>query len=115
MNDYEFKMFNEVTGLTPSDISKNNKNLIITDGENGSSIFTSSEKLIIPTPKVNDPKDPTGCGDAYRAGIIYGIMNDMPLEKIGELSSKLGALKVKSFGTQNHKIDDEIKKLLWLS
>ena len=111
MNDYEFKMFNEVTGLTPSDISKNNKNLIITDGENGSSIFTSSEKLIIPTPKVNDPKDPTGCGDAYRAGIIYGIMNDMPLEKIGELSSKLGALKVKSFGTQNHKIDDEIKKL----
>jgi hypothetical protein len=39
-------------------------------------------------------------------------MNDMPLEKIGELSSKLGALKVKSFGTQNHKIDDEIKKLL---
>ena len=112
MNDYEFKMYNEITGNTPSDIISNNKVLVVTDGDNGSNIFTIDKKLNISTPKVEDPKDPTGCGDAYRAGIIYGIMKDMPLEKIGELSSELGALKVKSFGTQNHTIDNNIKKLL---
>ena len=112
MNDYEFKMYNDITGHTPSDIISNNKVLVITDGDNGSNIFTIDKKLNISTPKVEDPKDPTGCGDAYRAGIIYGIMKDMPLEKIGELSSELGALKVKSFGTQNHTIDNNIKKLL---
>ncbi len=112
MNDYEFKMYNEITGLTPSDIVSNNKVLVVTDGDNGSNIFTLDKKLNISTPKIEDPKDPTGCGDAYRAGIIYGIMKDMPLEKIGELSSQLGALKVKSFGTQNHTIDNNIKKLL---
>ena len=112
MNDYEFKMYNDITGHTPSDIISNNKVLVVTDGDNGSNIFTIDKKLNISTPKVEDPKDPTGCGDAYRAGIIYGIMKDMPLEKIGELSSELGALKVKSFGTQNHTIDNNIKKLL---
>ena len=112
MNDYEFKMYNEITGHTPSDIISNNKVLVVTDGDNGSNIFTIDKKLNISTPKVEDPKDPTGCGDAYRAGIIYGIMKDMPLEKIGELSSELGALKVKSFGTQNHTINNNIKKLL---
>ena len=112
MNDYEFKMYNDITGHTPSDIISNNKVLVITDGDNGSNIFTIDKKLNISTPKVEDPKDPTGCGDAYRAGIIYGIMKDMPLEKIGDLSSELGALKVKSFGTQNHTINNNIKKLL---
>jgi len=112
MNDYEFKMYNEITGHTPSDIISNNKVLVVTDGDNGSNIFTIDKKLNISTPKVEDPKDPTGCGDAYRAGIIYGIMKDMPLEKIGDLSSELGALKVKSFGTQNHTINNNIKKLL---
>ena len=112
MNDYEFKMYNEITGHTPSDIISNNKVLVVTDGDNGSNIFTIDKKLNISTPKVEDPKDPTGCGDAYRAGIIYGIMKDMPLEKIGDLSSELGAFKVKSFGTQNHTINNNIKKLL---
>ena len=112
MNNYEFKMYNEITGLSSSDITKKNKILIITDGDKGSKIFTIDKKLDVPTPKVDSPKDPTGCGDAYRAGLIYGIMQNMPLEKIGELSSALGAHKVKSFGTQNHIIDSSIKKLL---
>ncbi len=68
--------------------------------------------LEIPTPKVDDPKDPTGCGDAYRAGLVYGIMKGMTLSKIGNLSSALGALKVKNFGTQNHSITKDIKNLL---
>ena len=112
MNDYEFKMFHEVTGSTPSDLIKNDKVLIITNGDKGSNIFSKNKKLNIPTPEVDDPKDPTGCGDAYRAGLVYGIMNKMTLDKIGELSSALGALKVKSFGTQNHSITKDIKKLL---
>ena len=112
MNDYEFKMYNEMTGYTPADVIQNNKTLVITNGDQGSNIFTENKKLNITTPKVDNPKDPTGCGDAYRAGIMYGIMNNMPLERIGELSSELGALKVKSYGTQNHIIGKEIKKLL---
>ena len=112
MNDYEFKMYSEITSFTIQNIVQNGKVLVITNGEKGSNIFTDKENLSIQTPKVESPKDPTGCGDAYRAGIIYGIMKSMSLEAIGELSSELGALKVKSFGTQNHKISDNIKKLL---
>ena len=112
MNDYEFKMYSEITSFTIQNIVQNGKVLVITNGEKGSNIFTDKENLSIQTPKVEFPKDPTGCGDAYRAGIIYGIMKSMSLEAIGELSSELGALKVKSFGTQNHKISDNIKKLL---
>jgi len=112
MNNYEFKMYKENTGFSSSDIVKKNKILIITDGDKGSKIFTNNKKLDIPAIKVDMPKDPTGCGDAYRAGLVYGIMKDMSLEKIGELSSALGAHKVKSFGTQNHKIDNSIKRLL---
>ena len=112
MNDYEFKMYSEITSFTIQNIVQNGKVLVITNGEKGSNIFTDKENLSIQTPKVESPKAPTGCGDAYRAGIIYGIMKSMSLEAIGELSSELGALKVKSFGTQNHKISDNIKKLL---
>lgn len=112
MNDYEFKMFSEITTLSISEIIKNNKILVVTNGEKGSTIFTKNETFKIPTPKINKPKDPTGCGDAYRAGIVYGIMNKMSIEKIGQLSSELGALKVQSYGTQNHSIDNTIKKLL---
>ena len=112
MNNYEFKMFHEVTGFTTSDLVKDNKVLIITNGDKGSNIFNKTEMLEIPTPKVDDPKDPTGCGDAYRAGLVYGIMKGMTLSKIGNLSSALGALKVKNFGTQNHSITKDIKNLL---
>ena len=112
MNNYEFKMYSEITGFSVHDITSSGKTLIVTDGDKGSKIFSSKEELNISTPKVDHPKDPTGCGDAYRAGIIYGINNKMPLEKIGQLSSALGALKVESYGTQNHKINDQIKKLL---
>tara|TARA_B100000035_G_scaffold69164_1_gene56627 strand:+ start:19948 stop:20853 length:906 start_codon:yes stop_codon:yes gene_type:complete len=112
MNDYEFKMFSEITTLSISEIIKNNKILVVTNGDKGSMIFTKNETFKIPTPKINKPKDPTGCGDAYRAGIVYGIMNKMSIEKIGQLSSELGALKVQSYGTQNHSIDNTIKKLL---
>ena len=112
MNDYEFKMYNEMTNISSKDITSKNKILVVTNGNKGSTIFTNNSELHISTPKVENPKDPTGCGDAYRAGIIYGINNKMDLTKIGELSSELGALKVKSFGTQNHLFGDSIKKLL---
>jgi len=112
MNDYEFKMYSEITSLSTKDITNKNKILVITNGDQGSTILTGNEELNIPTPKVDNPKDPTGCGDAYRAGIVYGINKKMTLEQIGELSSELGALKVASFGTQNHTFNDKIKKLL---
>lgn len=112
MNDYEFKMYCEITSFTVSNIVQNDKTLIITNGDKGSNIFKAKSSLSISTPKIELPKDPTGCGDAYRAGLVYGIMKNMSLEAIGELSSALGALKVQSFGTQNHTINNDIKKLL---
>lgn len=112
MNDYEFKMFSDITAFNTSDIVKKNKILVVTNGHKGSTIVTKDRTYEIQAPKVSNPKDPTGCGDAYRAGIIYGLINKMPIEKIGQLSSELGALKVKSYGTQNHSIDSSIKKLL---
>ena len=72
----------------------------------------NSIKLIVLWKSVNQNFLRLGCGDAYRAGLVYGIMKNMSLEAIGELSSALGALKVQSFGTQNHTINNDIKKLL---
>jgi len=112
MNDYEFKLYNEVTGINYKDITQQGKILIVTKGKDGSVIYDKENIHNIPTKKISDAKDPTGCGDAYRAGLIYGIMNKMPIEKIGELSSALGALKVSHYGTQNHILSNEIKKLL---
>ena len=112
MNDYEFKLYNEVTGINYKDITQQGKILIVTKGKDGSVIYDKENIHNIPTKKISDVKDPTGCGDAYRAGLIYGIMNKMPIEKIGELSSALGALKVSHYGTQNHILSNEIKKLL---
>jgi len=112
MNDYEFKLYNEVTGINYKDITQQGKILIVTNGKDGSVIYDKENTYNIPTKKISDAKDPTGCGDAYRAGLIYGIMNKMPIEKIGELSSALGALKVSHYGTQNHTLSSEIKKLL---
>ncbi len=112
MNDYEFKLYCDITCLTVKDIAIKDKILIVTNGSKGSSIFTEKTHFNITAPKVENPKDPTGCGDAYRAGLVYGILEKMSLEKIGELSSALGALKVSCYGTQNHKINKEIKSLL---
>ena len=104
-NDYEAKMLSEKTGKTTEEMASLVEAFVVTKGEHGSAIYTGGECIEIPAVKVSKPIDPTGCGDAYRAGLIFGIINNLEWQKVGKLSSLLGALKVESKGPQNHIFD----------
>ena len=102
VNDYEAQLLEERTGKSPHEIAEMVEALIITRGGEGSVIYTGEHRLEIPSVPVEAIKDPTGCGDAYRAGLIYGLMNDMGWETTGRIASLMGAIKIEQHGTQNH-------------
>ena len=77
--------------------------LIITRGAQGSVIMTGGREIAIPAARPDAVVDPTGCGDAYRAGLIYGLMQGLDWETTGRIASLLGALKIAHAGTQNHR------------
>jgi len=79
------------------------KAVIVTRGGEGSLIYTREKVYEIPNAPVDELKDPTGCGDAYRAGLLYGLMRDMDWEMTGRIASLMGAIKIEHAGTQNHK------------
>ena len=112
VNDYEAQMLQEKTGLSPVEMAQRVKAMIITRGGEGSIIYTPDTRRIdIPVVKADAVVDPTGCGDAYRAGLIYGLMNDMDLETSGRIASLMGSLKIAHAGTQNHSFTmDEFKQ-----
>lgn len=101
-NDYEMEMLMDRTGLTLADIASRLEALIVTRGENGSEIYTDGKRFEIPCVKAAAVVDPTGCGDAYRAGLLFGIANDFDWETTGRLASLMGALKIAHQGGQNH-------------
>ena len=76
--------------------------LVVTRGEQGAEIYTSKGRFDIPVVRVDQVVDPTGCGDAFRAGMLYGLTNDMDWMTIGRLSSLMGSIKIASQGGQNH-------------
>ena len=102
LNDYEAQLMQERTGLTPGDLAKRVKALIVTRGANGSLIYTEGKRLEIPAAKPTEVLDPTGCGDAYRAGVLYGLLENLDWETTGRIASLMGAAKVEVAGTQNH-------------
>ena len=102
VNDYEAELLTERTGLSLQQIAERVSALIVTRGEQGAEIFTSDGRLDIPVVKVVDIVDPTGCGDAFRAGMLFGLTRDMDWMTIGRLSSLMGAIKIASQGGQNH-------------
>jgi adenosine kinase len=102
VNDYEAKMLEEKTGKTLAEIAKSVTALIVTLGADGSMIYTEGRKIAIPTPKPAAIIDPTGCGDAYRAGLMYGIQQGWAWETTGRLASLMGSIKIASRGGQNH-------------
>jgi adenosine kinase len=102
VNDYEAELLTERTGLSLQQIAERVSALIVTRGEQGAEIFTSDGRLDIPVVKVADIVDPTGCGDAFRAGMLFGLTRDMDWMTIGRLSSLMGAIKITSQGGQNH-------------
>lgn len=101
-NDYEFEMVMDRTGLTLADIAKRLDALIITRGDKGSEIYAGGERHDIPAVPAEKVVDPTGCGDAYRAGLLYGITNGFDWPTSGRIASLLGSIKIAHQGGQNH-------------
>jgi adenosine kinase len=101
-NDYEFEMLMDRTGLTLADIASRLDALIVTRGEKGSEIYAGGERFDIPCVEAAAVVDPTGCGDAYRAGLLYGIANGFDWPTTGRLASLMGSIKIAHQGGQNH-------------
>jgi adenosine kinase len=102
VNDYEWGMLQQKTGLTVSDMAAQVEALVVTRGAEGSVIYTKGRTLHIPCAKPTAVVDPTGCGDAYRAGLIHGLLRGLDWETTGRIASLMGAIKVESRGPQNH-------------
>lgn len=107
VNDYEAEMLSQKTGLTLHQIADRVKALIVTKGAEGSLIYYQGKLIDIPSVKPDQVVDPTGCGDAFRAGLLYGIEHQMDWETTGRLGSLLGSIKIASQGGQNHTIHPE--------
>jgi adenosine kinase len=105
LNDSESELMQERTGLTLEEMAERVEALIITLGSKGSKIYTEGCVIDIPAAQPNSVNDPTGCGDAYRAGLLYGLMNELDWEVTGRIASLMGAIKIEHHGTQNHGFD----------
>ena len=103
VNDYEWQLMQDRTGLSSRDLTERVEALIITQGAEGSSVYTKDHHYVIPAAQARAVKDPTGCGDAYRAGLLYGLMNKLDWETTGRIAALLGAIKIEHHGTQNHR------------
>ena len=101
-NDYEFEMIMDRTGLTLQDIASRLDALVVTRGEKGSEIYAGGERYDIPAVPAATVVDPTGCGDAYRAGLLYGIAQGYDWKTSGRIASLLGSIKIAHQGGQNH-------------
>jgi adenosine kinase len=102
VNDYEWGMLQQKTGFAVSDITAQVDALIVTLGSQGSVIHTKDGTYAIPCAKPIAVVDPTGCGDAYRAGLIHGLLRGLDWETTGRVASLMGAIKIGSRGPQNH-------------
>jgi adenosine kinase len=103
VNDYEWSLLQKKTGWSVADALHHVKALIVTRGADGSVIHTGDGAVAIPAAKPRAVVDPTGCGDAYRAGLIHGLLHGLSWLQTGRMASLLGALKIESLGTQNHR------------
>lgn len=109
VNDYEGQLLEDRTGCNLEFLANKAKALIITLGAQGSIIYANGKQFEIPCVKPKEIVDPTGCGDAYRAGLLYGIVNEMDWQTTGQLGSLMGSLKIAQRGGQNHQFSrDEI-------
>jgi adenosine kinase len=102
VNDYEWGLVQQKTGLTQNQITDKVQALVVTRGAEGSVIYTQDRTWTIPCVKPKAVVDPTGCGDAYRAGLIHGLLHGLDWETTGRLASLMGAIKIESRGPQNH-------------
>jgi adenosine kinase len=105
VNDYEGKLLEERTGKKLEALAGVVKALVVTRGGDGSTIHTGGERIDIPCVPAKAVVDPTGCGDAYRAGLLYGIATGRDWRSTGQLASLMGSLKIAERGAQNHWVE----------
>jgi len=101
-NDYEAKLMEERTGRGIEQLAEEVEAVIVTRGSEGSYIYSEGKRLEIPLAPASKIADPTGCGDAYRGGLLYGLMNGLDWEITGRIASLMGAIKIEQRGPQNH-------------
>jgi adenosine kinase len=105
VNDYEGKMLSDRTGLSHADISRRVQGLIVTLGAQGCEVWMDGEKTLVPPVKATAVVDPTGCGDAWRGALLFGLEHGWSLTKCAALGNQVGALKIAQRGPQNYNVD----------
>lgn len=105
VNDYEGKMLSERTGLDSQAISRRVKGLVVTLGAEGCEVWVDGQKTLVPGVKAAKVVDPTGCGDAWRGALLYGLERGWPLAKCAELGNQVGAAKIATRGPQNYTLE----------
>jgi adenosine kinase len=103
VNDYEWQLLQQKTGWGVGELTQRVAALIVTRGAAGSTIHTRDGEIAIPCAKAEAVVDPTGCGDAYRAGLVHGLLHGLDWPSTGHIASLMGAIKIESRGTQNHR------------
>jgi len=106
VNDYEGKMLSDRTGLNHADISRRVQGLIVTLGAEGCEVWIDGEKTVVPPVKAAAVVDPTGCGDAWRGALLFGLEQGWSLAKCAALGNQVGALKIAQRGPQNYTLNN---------
>lgn len=105
VNDYEGKMLSDRTGWNNAELSRKVRGLIVTIGAQGSEVWVDGVKTQVPAIEAAAVVDPTGCGDAYRGALLFGLERGWPLERCARLGNQLGSIKIAQRGPQNYSID----------
>ncbi len=104
VNDYEGKMLSDRTGWSSADISRRVQGLVVTLGAEGCEVWVDGHKTLVPPVKATEVVDPTGCGDAWRGALLFGLEQGWSLAQCAALGNKVGALKIASRGPQNYSL-----------
>ncbi|MDP9912110.1 adenosine kinase [Variovorax boronicumulans] len=105
VNDYEGKMLSQRTGWSLAEISQRVRGLVVTLAAEGCEVWTGGEREHVPGVTPTAVVEPTGCGDAWRGGLLYGLEKEWPLARCAALGNRIGALKIAQRGPQNYQID----------
>ena len=103
VNDYEARVVEQKTGKGIAELAAMMEAVVVTRGAEGSTVLTGGRRIDVPAVKAESVVDPTGCGDAYRAGLLYGMARRWSWEKAARLASLMGSLKIAHRGGQNHR------------
>ena len=105
VNDYESELLQEKTGNNLEQIAARVEALIVTRGAKGADIHSGGALIHIDAARISEAKDPTGCGDAFRSGLLYGLANQLDWQTCGQIASLMGGIKIEHHGTQNHRFN----------